>query len=250
KVGAGQLANYVYGVSPLPAGPTPGLTNLRPGASSSGAWLSPKLTDPYNEQVHVGYTRQLTSSTAVSADFTHILGLHDFRVRQINPIESPLWDPNAASYNTCGATGTFRRLQCSFGSALSDPTILGGTSLTTTDNRSRYDEFILHVENRQRIATFQATYTLSRAMGYGGAISGATGGIGATAPQHPDQFFGPGEWGPTLTDERHHVGLTAVFTMPFGFEAAPIFQYGSAPPLQPPHGPGPERSRGAAGVCR
>ncbi|OFW40449.1 MAG: hypothetical protein A3J28_16865 [Acidobacteria bacterium RIFCSPLOWO2_12_FULL_60_22] len=229
-VGQGQLATYIYGVSPLPAGPTPGLTQLRPGASTNGAWLDPDLTDPYNEQFHIGYTRQFSANTVVSADFTHILGLRDFRILQINPLESTSWDPNAASFNTCGATGAFRRLQCQFQTVLGDPRILGGINLTTTMNRSQYNELTVHFEQRSRSVAFQASYTLSSANGFGGAISGATGGIGPLVALIPFQPFGESEWGPTVTDERHRAVLSGVFNLPWGIQVSPIFQIASARP--------------------
>ncbi len=234
-VGKGLLATTVYGGT-LPAGPLPGATQLRPGASSNGAWLDPKITDPYNEQVHVGFTRQVTGSSIVAADFTHILGLHDFRAIQINPIENTTWDPNAASYNTCNAPAPFRRLQCQFQSVLGDPKILGGITIPTSINRSQYNELTLHFEQRTRPVTLQGSYTLSYADGFGGAIYGATGGIGPTVPMIPFQPFAPGEWGPTLTDERHHAVISGVVNLPFGVQASPIFQIGSARPYQPAAG--------------
>jgi carboxypeptidase family protein len=228
-VGTGQIATYVYGVSPLPPGPQPGLTALRPGASTTGQWYNPDLKDPYNRTYHAGYTQQLTSLMAVSADFTHVDGRNDWRQFDINPIEGA-WDPNAATYNTCGATGAYRRLQCRFQEALGDPRILGAVTAVHSNNEWRYDELIVHLESRYPRATFQASYTLSGAYAYGGAAAGATGGQGPAAPANLDQPFGPGEWGPTLTDERHRVVLSAVVNAPGGVQVSPIFQLGSARP--------------------
>jgi hypothetical protein len=71
-----------------------------------------------------------------------IQGLHEFATRQINPIEGP-WNPNQGSV----PTGT-RRLAPQFQRSLGDPNILGGIGLTTSDNKSKYDELILHLEHR------------------------------------------------------------------------------------------------------
>ena len=60
-VGAGQIASTVFG-GPLPTTLTPGLTAFLPNSNSSLTWLDPQMTDPYNEQAHIGYTRQLTST--------------------------------------------------------------------------------------------------------------------------------------------------------------------------------------------
>ena len=253
---SGQGPQYIYGITnPGPLGPQPGITNFGPRANASGAWLDPNIRDPYDQQAHVGFTKQLTARTAISADYTHILGLFDFRVRQINPKEgfptgsTTSWDPNAASYLNASicpgvataaniAAGNYRRLQCALAAdatqiiGVPDPTgtYFGGITLTTSTNRSRYDELTVHFEQRSRRATYQLSYTLSGAYGYGGAIYGATGGVGALAPINPDMPFGPGEWGPTVTDERHHFVATGVFELPAGIQVSPIFQIASARP--------------------
>ena len=49
-------------------------------------------------------------------------------------------------------------------------------------------------------------------------------------PINPDQPFGPGEWGPTLTDERHRFVVSGVFNLAWGIQASPVFQAGSARP--------------------
>jgi hypothetical protein len=161
----------------------------------------------------------------ISADYTHILGLHEFRSQQINPIEGP-WDPNQGSV----PTGT-RRLSPVFGSILGDPKLLAGITLADSADRSQYDELIIHYEHRSSRATFQASYTLARAAGFGGCSSGITGGAGScAAPEQVDQPFAPGQWGPTSPDERHRVVLSGVFNLPYGIQASPILQAASARP--------------------
>ena len=227
-VGAGQLASFVYGISALPAGPTPGLTQLRPGASTSGNWIG-SMRDPRNLQFHIGFTHAFTSNTVISIDGTHILGLHEGRQLQINPIEGA-WDPNAAAYNTCGAAPGYRRLQCAFQSALGDPRILGPITIWSYSNRSQYDDLIFNFQRRAGRVTFQASYTLASARAWGGAFGGSGGGTGIANSQNPDQAFGPGEWGPSVADERHRVVLSGVFDLPWGIQASPIFQGSSARP--------------------
>ena len=109
---------------------------------------------------------------ALSFDFTHVDGRNDWRQWDINPIEGA-WDANAASYNTCGAVGAYRRLQCQFQQVLGDPRVLGSISAVHSNNEWRYDELIVHLESRYPRATFQASYTLSGAYAYGGAAAGA-----------------------------------------------------------------------------
>lgn len=223
-VGVGQLANYVFGVSPLPPGPPALATELPPGANTTGALLSPDMTDSYSEQFNIGYTRQLTNNTVFAADYTHILGLHEPRSQQINPIEGP-WNPNQGDV----PTGT-RRLAPAFQRVLGDPTILGGITLYNSDGRSRFDELIFSVDQRAPRVTFRASYTLAWAYAWGGVIQGAPGGGGIATSRNSDLQFGPGEWGPAATDERHRVVLSGIFELPWGVQAAPVFQFGSARP--------------------
>lgn len=228
SVGAGQMPSSVYGGA-LPTTLAPGLTTFLPGGNSTLTWLNPKMGNPYNEQSHIGYTRQLTPTTVVSVDYTHILGLHEIHSEPVNPTESTAWDPNATSYNTCGLTGTYRRLQCAFNSVTSPGTI-GAVNIVGSTNRSQYNETIFHFEKRTRPVTLQANYVLSYAYAFGGAI-GATGSQGgALASEIPFQWFAPSEWGPSSTDERHRVVLSGVINFPWRIQASPVFQFGTARP--------------------
>jgi hypothetical protein len=227
-VGTQGIQNYVYGVSPLPLGPSATQAELTPGGNTAGRVSIPGLKDPYGEQVSVGYTHQFTPSTVLKADFTHILGLHEFASRELNPIEGP-WDPNQGTV----PTGT-RRFNPAFQAALGDGKILGSINGQASDNRSQYNEFIVSLEHRSKRITLQASYTLASAYAFAGIVAGVTGGTGpgggqATAP-NADQPFAPGEWGPSWFDERHRVSLTSVVSLPWGIQAAPIFQIASARP--------------------
>lgn len=97
--GVGQLPNYVFDVSPLPPGPSTAATVLPQAKATGGNWIDPNMRDPYNQQFSFGFTHQLSSATVLSADYTHILGLHELESLQINPIEGP-WDPNQGSVPT------------------------------------------------------------------------------------------------------------------------------------------------------
>ena len=230
SVGQGTqgIQNYVVGVSPLPPGPGTSEINLPPGGLTGGAWIDPHIRDPYNQQFRIGYTRQLSPNTVLSADFTHVLGLHELAGRNINPIEGE-WDPNQGTV----PTGT-RRFAPAFQSTVGDKNILGGISLSASDNRSQYDELITHVEHRTGRIVFQASYTLASAHAFGGIISGGVGGTvagsGNVVALNSDRPFAPGEWGPSWLDERHRGVFTGVFTLPGGVQAAPTFQVASARP--------------------
>ncbi len=239
-VGVGAAPTTVYGGA-LPAVLQPGLPNflytggpitssLLPGGNSTLTWLEPGMSDPYNEQTHVGFTRQLTSSTVISADFTHILGIHELHAQLINPTDSAAWDPTFGAANTCGLKGSYRLLECKFEALGLAPKTIGVVQINSTTNRSQYNEMIVHLEQRSRIVDFQANYVLSSAYAFGGAIGSTATGGGPVGAMLPFQWFSKSEWGPSLSDERNRVVLSGVFKLPWGVQVSPVFQYGGARP--------------------
>jgi hypothetical protein len=247
KVGTGQLANYVFRVSPLPVSPPAITTQIPAGKNTTGLWVAPDFTIPYDHQFHLGFTHQLTGNSTISVDATHIQNLNEIRVQSINPLENA-WDPTDCTVaqqpvagkpylNTpCPAANQIvaygqRRLSTQFGSVLKDPALLGAISLITSRNRSRYDEIIFDYQRRSGKLTMNASYTASWAAGYGGSI-GACAQCAVSTPQavNPDSFFGPGEWGPATTDQRHRIVVSGVANFRWGIQAGPIFQIGSPMP--------------------
>jgi Carboxypeptidase regulatory-like domain len=247
KVGVGQLANYVFGVSPLPLGPPASPTQLPVGGNTTGQMISPDFSVPYDHQFHLGYAWQLTGNSVVSVDATHIQGLNDYRVQNINPLEGA-WDPTDCNvpvqpvagseylYTPCPKAnqnvpyGT-RRLSTAFQAVLGDPKILGAINMATSRNRSRYDEAAFQYQRRSGKVTLNASYTLAWAAAYGGSI-GACNSCAVTTPQpvNQDLGFGPGEWGPANTDQRHRWVVNSVISLPWGVQVSPVFQIGSPMP--------------------
>ena len=226
-VGVGQLSTYVFGVSPPPLGPPAITTQLPAGANTSGSFTDGRLHDPYTGQANVGYTRQLTSNMIASVEYTHIEGIHEYRLIQINPLENA-WDPTDADQHIPFGT---RRLEPAMAASVYGPNILGSISVEENINQSTYQELLFHLERRAGLATFQATYTLASAYGWGGGVEGNGGGGATPMPSfNQDNIYGPGEWGPALQDERHRVVLSGVFNLPWGVQPSPIFQYSSARP--------------------
>src|SRR5207244_11767598 len=82
-IGVGQLATYRFAVDPIPPQPTEG--NSLP-LNSAGQALDPKLTDPYNHQLHAGYAQQIAENMTVSVDYSLAVGRHELRSLNINPI--------------------------------------------------------------------------------------------------------------------------------------------------------------------
>jgi hypothetical protein len=73
-----------------------------------------------------------------------------------------------------------------------------------------------------------ANYTLARAVGYNG-----DGGSFRYYPRDPQHPLSSNEFGPSFNDERHHLTLAAISHLPWGLEASPILQFGSARPYNP-----------------
>ena len=210
-IGVGELATYRYGIDPLP--PAPRATNTLP-SGSTGVWMDPKLSDPYNHQVHVGYAHELAPGTVLSVDFTHVVGRNDFKGLDINPLVNGV-----------------RVLAPALAKVYGDPNLLGPTDVIASVNKSRYDQLLIQFQRRVPRATFQVHYTLSGAYAYGGVIGGGVGGTGPSArAQDAFNIFAPGEWGPTSTDERHRVVAFGVFDLPYGIQFSPVFQAVSARP--------------------
>jgi hypothetical protein len=211
-IGTGQLATYRFGIDPPPPEP-PAITTggLPPGQSVSGAWIDPNITDPRTHQFHVGYSHELAPNTVLSADYTHVLGLNDFKDVQINTIQNGV-----------------RRLAPALAAVYGDPNLIGPLQIQSSINRSRYDELAVQFERRLTRATLRMIYTLSGAYAYGGMIAGSA----STVPpaQDADNIFAPGEWGPTVSDERHRLVVFGVVDLPFGLQVSPIFQAATARP--------------------
>jgi hypothetical protein len=217
-IGVGQLANFVYGVTPLPAPPL-APTQLPVGGRSTGYGYDPNLKDGLNHQLHGGWSHALPHETAVAVDYTHIIGRNGWRILDINPLLNGV-----------------RPLSAQTGAVLGDPNLFGPVQLIFSVDRSLYDELNFHFERHfSSTAAVQANYTLAWARGMGGLTDGATTtGPAAPYPQTASATGGdinaPWEWGPSLYDERHRVVVTGLFTLPFGIEVAPSLTMASARP--------------------
>ncbi len=203
------LANYRYGVDPLPTVAPPS-SQLNPG--STGRLMDPLYRNPETEESNIGYSWQLSNSSVLEAEYVHVLGLHLNKTININP-QLPLV-----------GDGTSRPLDGAFTAA--GVPVLGSVRDEQSIGRSRYDG--MNISYRQQLVhhfSLQANYTLARAYAYGD-----TGTSFRNYPRDPHNPFSPFEWGPTFNDERHHVTISGVASLPWGVSFAPILQFGSARP--------------------
>jgi hypothetical protein len=228
------LSNWRFGIDPLPTIPPPqhALTD-----GSTGRLMDPNYRTPVTEEFNVGYTWAINSKSAFETEYVHVLGLHQNKTINLDPripvnpakIDSLKTTETAALAPTCSpdpakGCGFFQPLDAAFLAA--GVPILGSLRDEQSIGRSRYDG--LNFSYRQQSfhkLDLTANYTLSRAVGYG-----QDGGSFRYYPRDPQNPLAANEFGPAFNDERHHLTLAATAHLPWGLEASPIMQAGSARP--------------------
>lgn len=245
-IGSGQLANYVYGVSPLPPPPPFAPTEFPRGGNTTGSWYTPDFADALSANSSAGFSHMFSPTTVLSVDYLHVQTKNGWRSLEINPL---LPNPN----NPTGprVRGLSADLQRVFG----DPALLGPTQVLCSCSDGKYDAVDVHVERRLAQTAVTVNYTLAWARGMGGSTDFTTQG-GHVAPETPSILGGliyeDYEWGPTSVDERHRVTVAGVVPLPYGIDVAPSFTAASARPYTQfsatnPSGTGSLYLRGADG---
>jgi carboxypeptidase family protein/TonB-dependent receptor-like protein len=203
------LGAWRYGVDPLPVLPPPS-TQLNDGAV--GRLIDPDYRNPVTEEFNLGYSWSPNPSSVVEAEFTHVLGLHENKTINIDQ-KVPV-----------GGVCCFRPLDPAFEAA--GLPRLNSVRDEQSIGRSHYDGFNFSYRRRMsRRFSLNANYTLSWAYSYSGG--GTSFRNYPTLSTNPFAYY---EWGPSPNDERHHVTISGLFDLPWGFQLAPIVQFGSARP--------------------
>jgi hypothetical protein len=201
-----------YGISRLPTIPPPS-TGLASG--SVGRLMDPHYRNPMTEEFNIGYSWALNANSVIEAEYTHVLGIHENKTMNVDQ-KVPV-----------GGACCFRPLDPAF-ALRADLSELASVRNEEAIGRSHYDG--VNFSYRQRMThhfTLNANYTLFWAYGYGtGTTSFRNYPALSTAP------FASYEWGPSPNDERHHVTVSGLWDLPWGFPIAPILQFGSARPYQ------------------
>jgi outer membrane receptor protein involved in Fe transport len=171
---------------------------------------SPRLQQPYTDQISVGWSHQLDPSTVIDVDYMHVEG------RDI------AWRP---------------RLNGRHPGAPDRPLALLGINpspadiaIAISEGRSRHDGLNLGLRRRMnRGIQVSAWYSLSRSI----STTGNSGdeldiiNIQNTADPFNDVQFGPSR----RSDARHRATISAIFQMPWGFQVSPIWRYRSGLPV-------------------
>ncbi|MGE3509976.1 MAG: carboxypeptidase regulatory-like domain-containing protein [Vicinamibacterales bacterium] len=223
-IGSGPLANYVYGVSPLPAGPPFSATEFLRGGNTTGAWYTPDFADAYSINSSIGFSHLFSPTTVLSVDYLHVETKNGWRSLEINPL---------IDHDNNPATGRVRALAADLQRVYGDPALLGPTQVLCACNDGKYDGIDFHFERRLAQTALTVNYTLAWARGMGGSTDFTTQG-GHVGPEVQNtlggDIYADTEWGPTQMDERHRVTVAGVVPLPFGFDVAPSFTAASARP--------------------
>jgi len=198
---------------PLPTIPAPqaALTD-----GSIGRIMDPNYRTPVTEEWNGGYTWSINSKSVFEAEYVHVLSLHENKTINV--------DPNTPINPSDISLGFFKPLSAAFASA--GVPVLSSVRDETSSGRSRYDGMNLSFRQRGFHKTdLTLNYTLARAVGYD-----EDGGSFRYYPRDPNRPFQPADFGPAFNDERHHLTMAATAHLPWGLEASPILQVGSARP--------------------
>lgn len=207
------LSSWRFGIDPFPTVPT-AITALTSGAS--GTIVDPHYRNPLSEEWNAGYTHLINSKSVITADYIHLLGLHESRSLQIDP--------------TLPSLDGARPLSATLAAA--DEPVLSGISDIQSIGRSRYDalETVYKRQMTSRVS-INAAYTLARGVSWGGDPGGRSSGIyGGTFQNVLQPWNAQENFGPDFSDERNHVTISGIVKVPWGIEVAPYLTYGSARP--------------------
>ena len=207
------LAQWHLG-SQLPTIPAPS-HDLAPG-TSIGRLMDPNYRTPVTEEFNGGYTWAINSKSVFEAEYVHVLSLHENKTINV--------DANTPIDRSDISLGFFKPLSAAFIQA--GVPLLGSVRDETSSGRSRYDGMNLSFRQRGfHHMDLTANYTLARAVGYDEGVAAFR-----SYPRDPNRPFAPEDFGPAFNDERHHLTLAAIGHLPWGLEASPILQFGSARP--------------------
>jgi Carboxypeptidase regulatory-like domain/TonB dependent receptor len=234
-VGVGQLANFRYGVDPLPSPPA-GFSFRELAFGGFGRINDPDATEPYVQKFSLGFQKSIGTGWSLSSDFVHTLGLHEPRVQVINPQIRRVCDANFAGSTPTsplcvrgGASRLFDRAFVDAGFPIQGANArINQINMIGTTNRSLFDSWTTQLRGRFRKTMFSVSYVLANSRAWGGQPVASYSGNGIAVT--PENQFKPEEFGPTRIDERHRIVSSGVFEFPGGIQFSPIIQFATARP--------------------
>lgn len=158
--------------------------------------LSPGLSNPYQHQFTVGYSRQLSSNLSLSADGLYDRGLRDYKTYDLNyPTNYPA-------------------------SSVRPDTALGQDTQHASTGASEYKALYLKLDKR---LSNRYMFTVSY------ALSSALDNNPHNSPYNYSNL--KLDWGPATVDQRHAIVVSGAVMMPFHILVGGIFTYRSSEPF-------------------
>src|SRR5438105_2384200 len=172
-----------------------------PLPSPGGFAVDGKVSQPYTQQWSAGIGQQLPWGIVLDASYVHILGIHGWMTRELNPQGTkPDGTVVPPPYPGLGLFSSFQ-----------------------TTNISHYNALQVSArKNLEKRVQFQLAYTLSKAVGLSDDI------FEPGVPQNSNNIFA--DKGPTLRDARHRFVLSGIVRLPLGIETSNIVALQSGRP--------------------
>ena len=171
---------------------------------------SPRLEQPYTDQIAIGWSHQLDAATAIDVDYIHVEG------RDIG------WRPRLNARHPGEALRPLEER----GITPSPEDI----AIAISAGRSRHDGLNLGLRRRlSHGVQVSAWYSLSSAKSTTGNASDELNinNIQDHLDPYADVQFGPSG----RSDARHRVSMSAIWQAPYGITVSPVFRYRSALPV-------------------
>ncbi len=205
--GGQLLSAWRYGVDSVP--PIPAASTVHnPGDATN--IVDKDYRNPYTQQWNAGYAWSLTDNQVIEVDYVHVLGLHENKNVNINPQLPSLGfaRPYTAAFKAAGLPA------------------LAQITDSQSISRSRYDGLnIVYRRRMTRHFSINTNYVLSRGVSYNGAAASYS-----IRPSDILNIFGPQDFGPVPSDERHRWVFSGIFDLKWGIKVSPIMQWASARP--------------------
>jgi hypothetical protein len=184
-----------------------------PGAAAggAGALIDPAYKTPYALHASAGAQHSFNERWSLGVDWVHEEGVHAYR-RYNYEAGYTLFSPLAAS------------------TVAAQQAILPDITVFRTDNRSRYDGMMVHLQgNLERHISLVLNYTLSSAETWGCVLGELFDYVNGVC--NPLNAFAKGDYGPSGEDVTSRAVLAGTWHAPYGFDVTVLSQAESARPF-------------------
>ena len=210
-----------------------------------GRIVAPDFQNPYSQHFTLGAQWQFANNWVFSTDVIHVLSLHEFAQREVNPATDGSNDSrilNAAFDPVFGCANVFGTpVACGTTDPVTGAAALhrfNRITLAESNSRSRFDSATFELKRRfANRYQFGASYILSRGVTYGGFASDFGLISAGTCPGCTDitssvlaGIVQPQNFGYSSEDERHRFVFNGIAELPWGFMVSGITQMSSARP--------------------